>query len=175
MPTLAGGHGFDLVSQSSYFGEVRANSLPAFTITVRGHDAVCKPTPSTPAHGVLLSVVKSSAGSETTFSVSRSGSVTGEDVDVIQLPPSDGDPVIEHVIQVTPLPGPAFTFADDLSSAQASGLGTFLTGSVDFLRTLTYSPNQVLGTATGDLSARFDGLGIVQPAVGAQTATLENM
>ncbi len=85
-----------------------------------------------------------------------------------------GDPVSGHVIQVTHLPESALTFASDLSSAQATGEGTFLSGSVQFAQTLAYKPGQVIGTATGDFAAHFDGLGLVQPAVGAQTATLGN-
>ena len=172
---LSASHGFDLVSQSPYFGDIRASTLPASTITVRGQDAVCKATPSKPAQGVLLSVVKSAGGEITSFSVSHSGAFTGEDLDVTELPESAAAPVIEHVIQVTRLPGSAFTFAPDLSSAQANGLGTFLSGSLDFTRMFTYKPNDALGTASGDLAARFDGLGLVQLGVGAQTATLDNL
>lgn len=172
---LSASHGFDLVSHSPYFGDIRASTLAASTITVRGQDAVCMATPSKPAQGVLLSVVKSAGSEITSFSVSHSCAFTGEDLDVTELPQSTAAPVIEHVIQVTRLPGSAFTFAPDLSSAQANGLGTFLSGSLDFTRMFIYKPNDALGTASGDLAARFDGLGLVQPGAGAQTATLDNL
>jgi hypothetical protein len=85
-----------------------------------------------------------------------------------------GDAVIGQVIQMTRLPESPFTFASDRSPAQATGKGTLLGGSVEFHQTSVYEPDRVLGTVTGDFAAHFDGLGLVQPAVGAQTATLGN-
>jgi hypothetical protein len=170
---LAKPHGLQLDTHSSYFGIVRENSLPASITTIRGGLA-CKPKQSQPTHGVtLLGAVMAQPGQVTSFSASHTAKgFISEDVLVIDTPLAPGRMVILHSIVASGLPASDFTFAADLSSAHARGSGSFLSGGLDFTRTIAVPPNFAIGTVAGNLTAHFDGLGDVRPASGATSASL---
>jgi hypothetical protein len=166
--------GLKLDTHSSYFGIVRENSLPASIITVRGVPG-CKPKQSQPTHGVTqLGVTVAQPGQGiTSFTASHTAKgYISEDVLVIHAPLAPKAPVILDSIVASGLPASDFTFAADLSSAHARGTGSFLSGGLDFMRTLAATPHFAIGTVAGNLTARFDGLGDVRPAAGATSATL---
>jgi hypothetical protein len=51
-------------------------------------------------------------------------------------------------------------------------LDPFLSGSLNFTQTTPTGPKSAIGTLAGTLTAHFDGLGAVQPAVSVPGASL---
>ena len=161
---LSGRRGFNLVTLSSYFGTVRAGRLPAYITVLHPGTSPCKPalSPATPG-ATLLNSSSYTATGFVNFEASRSATgVTGEDVivDDTSYARSDGVNIL-HAIHALGVPTADFGFASDLSSAQATGAGSFLTGTLSYTQTV---PAADTGTVTGNLAADFDGLGFVSLA-----------
>jgi hypothetical protein len=174
---LAGGHGhgFDINTYSSYFGDVVENSFPAFITTVVGKTPGCTPKKSKPTKGVTeLSTTAMQAGRAlTSFTASRTqrGYIV-EDVLLIDSAKTSSGPVVLHDIYAAGLPASAFSAATDLSSAHAGAGGSFLTGAFDFTGTVQSGPGFEIGSTSGTLDAHFDGIGVVQPQTNVLVASL---
>jgi hypothetical protein len=96
-----------------------------------------------------------------------------ESFTVIEPPSRRAAPTIIHSIDRSSLPPSAFTNASDLSSAQASASGMFMSGSLAYTSAVMLSPNQSTGSVSGSIVAHFDGLApIAIPAPPATTANL---
>jgi hypothetical protein len=168
--------GFDLQTHSSYFGEVRESRLPTYIATVRGGGRLqCKPTAATPARGVTILSSATALPDRSIASFTATHSARGHitvGVLVIGATSSSRAPAIIDSIQASALPSSDFSFAPDLSAAGARGPGPFLSESLNFTQTTATGPKSAIGTLAGNLTAHFDGLGAVQPAVSVPGASL---
>jgi hypothetical protein len=151
-----------------YFGTIKAKSMKAQVI--KGGTLDCTPsgTPGKTPHATTLTRAQTNGSEMTTFSaVKQAGKVT-------QSAMRMDDPAATAPVQVMHLisaPGGAFDVASDLSSASVTGSGPFLGGSLAFTSDSAYGSGAV-GSATGDLVARFDPIGNVSLTAGEQPTVI---
>jgi hypothetical protein len=152
--------GFGLVADTTFFKRV-AKQLIHATLSLPGTGQLscgvgaAGPPPKTPGSTSLL---VTQTGAETLLgSVTKAatGAVT-EAVVVTEDKTKTAPASITHLIS-TPAPGSAFTVADNLTSAHATGVAPFLSGALDF--TGVAQGTTALGQIAGDFAAQFDSIG----------------
>ena len=110
-------------------------------------------------------------GSEmTTYSAMRRNGTVSQSVMRMDDKAATAPVQVMHMISV---PGGAFDVAGDLSSASVTGAGPFLTGRLAFAADSAFGSGAV-GTATGDLVAKFDPLGPISLTAGDEPTTVSN-
>jgi hypothetical protein len=180
--TLSGPHStaFDLISHSTYFNTVTAGSLHAVITTIRGNEADCHHVPAALPTGVtqlITTSVNTTSDLVVSFIATRTaaGTVTENLSDTDSSYNQSAGVVIVHSVTVSSLPAGDLTNTTDLSTASSAAGGSFLTGTLAYAGTNPLTQGQgTLGTASGGLSANFDGVGAVPAASGALTsATLQ--
>jgi hypothetical protein len=76
---------------------------------------------------------------------------------------------VMHMISAT---GGVFDNASDFSSASVTGAGQFITGKLAFTSDSGYGSGAV-GTAAGDLTAKFDSVGAISLTAGDEPTTIQ--
>jgi hypothetical protein len=129
--------------------------LPARAI--KGATVSCAKPPSRPSHGLTLFQY----GLPGTGSMSWDQDVKGHLFELAMLARGKStDPASLLAFIYAKAPGSALTATPDLSSAQARAAGPYLSGSVQFARTIpALSGNTSQGSITGSFSMQFDLLG----------------
>jgi hypothetical protein len=175
--TLSGS--FHFVSHSTYFGTIDKSNTRGYTAA--GHNGInCKPPTRKVAHGteldVLSTMVSGTPPSATIDEFSAGRDQKGHIMVgfmVIEAPSGRAAPTIIHAIDRLNLPPSAFTNASDLSSAQATASGMFMSGTLTYTSAAMLSPTQSTGSVAGSVVAHFDGLApITLPAPPTTTADL---
>jgi hypothetical protein len=158
-----------------YFGTIRQRKLPAQAI--RGGTLKCEGTGGgkpgqggTPKTTMLSRSITGGDGGFTSFVASRTGRRVFETVTRTESPAATAPLTILHSINA-PAPSGAFDVASDLGSASVKGAGRFLTGSLAFRADNKFGQT-AMGTATGNLTAKFDPLGKVSLTAGDAPTTL---
>jgi hypothetical protein len=176
--TLTGSVHF--MSHSSYLGTIDQSSVRGYTAA--GQKGInCKPpTPKVP-HGTALDVVSTTISGTppsvtlVSFNVVRDqkGHIM-EDFTVLEPPSGRAAPTIIHAIDRSSLPASAFTNASDLSSAQATASGMFMSGTLTYTSAAMLSPTESTGSVAGSIVAHFDGFApITLPVPPTTTADLK--
>jgi hypothetical protein len=155
---------FHFLSGSSYFKTINQGSLRGFSATAKKAPS-CKPPTKSVSHGTSLDVTSLvgavGSGLLDDFNIQRDlkGHIIEQCLMLDSSHAKEGV-VIARAIDVAKLPPSAFTNAADLSSANATASGQFMSGSVAFTSTAKFG-NTASGSVSGSITAKFDGLGAV--------------
>jgi hypothetical protein len=150
----------------SYFGTIRKTSLPVTVI--KGGAIKCTSSPGTPgtpgggASSTTLSRTQMSGAQMTSYNASKSAGKVTQSVLRMDDAAATAPLQIMHMISVG---GGVFDTAGDLSSASVTGSGPFITGKLAFSSESTYGSGAI-GTAAGDLTAKFDSIGAIPLTAG---------
>jgi hypothetical protein len=155
-----------------YFGTIKQRSLKATVI--KGGKLSCA-TPNGPGqggHGAPNTTTLSRShmdGSEmTTYSAMRQGGKVTQSAMRMDDPAATGPVRVMHLISA---PGGAFDVASDLGTASVIGAGPFLSGRLAFTADDAFG-STAIGTATGDLVAKFDPIGPVSLTTGDEPTSV---
>jgi hypothetical protein len=157
----------------SYFGTIRRASLPVTVI--KGGAIKCTTSPGTPGtpggnpSATTLSRMQMNGAQMTSFTATRSAGKVTQSVLRMEDSAATAPLQVMHMISAT---GGAFDTAPDLSSASVTGAGSFITGKLAFASDSSYGAGAV-GTATGDLTARFDSIGPIGLTAGDEPTTIQ--
>jgi hypothetical protein len=165
---LAADHG-------AYFGTIKRTSLP---VTVfKGGTIKCTTTPGDPgtpggtSSSTLLSRSDFNGGEMTSYTaIKTAGKVTQS---VMRMEDSSATSPLSIMHMINAGAG-SFDAAADLSSASVTGAGPFLSGTLDFASDSSYGSGAV-GTASGNLVAKFDSIGTVPLTGGDAPTTLSRL
>ncbi|HEY6397839.1 MAG TPA: hypothetical protein VIX82_10335 [Solirubrobacteraceae bacterium] len=154
---------FHFATQSGYFRTIDKTNLRGYTASVK-KGITCKPRTTKPTHGTELDVISQSISGTPpstrliSFNVGRDqrGHIS-ESFTVLERPTGQRAPTILHSINRSSLPASAFTGASDVSSAQATASGMFMSGTLTYTSAVRLSPTQSTGSVTGRIVAHFDG------------------
>jgi hypothetical protein len=172
---------FHFVSGSSYFKTIDRSSFRAATATgKKGFN--CKPPVQNLPHGTQLDVSEQpisgghALGILSDFNIGRDqkGHILESFLMLDSSRAAEGI-VIDHAIDVGPIPPSDFTNAPDLSTAQAIAASQFMTGTITYRSTAQLSPTETTGGITGTITANFDvpGPRTLPTGTGLTTATLD--
>jgi hypothetical protein len=156
----------------SYFGTVKKTSLPVTVI--KGGTIKCTTSPGTPgtpggpSSSTVLSHMHMDGDQMTSYSASKSGGKVSQSVLRMDASAATAPLQIMHQISAS---GGVFYTASDLSSASVTGSGPFLGGKLAFAADSAFS-SSAIGTASGDLTAKFDSIGNVPLTAGDEPTTL---
>lgn len=155
-----------------YFGTIKRRSLAATIIKGGKLSCTTKGTPGGGGGGkpnsTSLSRTQMNGSEMTTYSATRQNGKVTQSVMRMDDQSATGPVQVMHMISA---PGGAFDVAGDLGSASVTGAGPFLDGHLAFTADSAFGSGAV-GTATGDLVARFDPLGSISLTAGDEPTTL---
>jgi hypothetical protein len=156
----------------SYFGTVKKTSLPVTVI--KGGTIKCGTTTGTPgtpggtASSTVLSHIHMDGGQMTSYYASKAGGKVTQSV--LRMDDSAATAPLQIMHQIS-ASGGIFDTVSDLSSASVTGSGRFLSGKLAFASDSGFD-STAIGTASGDLTAKFDSVGNVPLTAGDEPTTL---
>lgn len=141
---------------------------------IKGATIKCTTNPGTPGtpggtgSSTMLSHMHMDGGQMTSYSASESGGKVTQSV--LRMDDSAATAPLQIMHQIS-AGGGVFDTAPDLSSASVTGSGPFLSGKLAFASDSAFG-SSAIGTATGDLTAKFDSVGDVALTAGDEPTTL---
>jgi hypothetical protein len=157
----------------SYFGTIRKTSLPV--TVMKGGAIKCTTNPGTPGtpggnpSATTLSRMQMDGAQMTSYTATKSAGKVTQSVLRMEDSAATAPLQVMHMISAT---GGVFDTASDFSSASVTGAGQFITGKLAFTSDSGYGSGAV-GTATGDLTARFDSIGGISLTAGDEPTTIQ--
>jgi hypothetical protein len=155
-----------------YFGTIKQRSLKATVL--KGGKLSCT-APNGPGQGgqgapntTTLSRSHMDGSQMTTYSAMRQGAKVTQSAMRMDDPAATAPVSVMHMISA---PGGAFDVASDLGSASVNGAGPFLSGHLGFTADDAFG-STAIGTATGDLVAKFDPIGSVSLLAGDEPTSI---
>jgi hypothetical protein len=172
--TLAGEPGFSLVADGPFFGAIDRASLGARlsrqadpgTLDCSSVGGLGKP----PAGSVTLLGSRAAGDRLTVVATKSPGGAVTESATLIQDRASTAPATVKHTVSAR-APSPAFTYADDLTSAAVHGVGPFLSGTLSFTAARA-SGDSAAGELTGDFTVEFGSPAAQTPAAAGLDGTL---
>jgi hypothetical protein len=155
---------FHFATQSSYFLTIDKSNFRGYTATVK-RGVSCRAPGGQLAPQTDLNVFSRAnpATPATTrqigFDVARDrkGHIA-EFFSIIEPRSGRQSPTILHSIYSSNLPASAFINLPDVSSAQATASGMFMSGTLTYTSKKRITPHRTTGSVTGSIVAHFDGL-----------------